>query len=99
MQPVQSDVFSFLFLQEVKKPTKQPKNYMKVIIFLLTVSSEPSVNLCQGSNGLGSKGVLFVFQVVAFFFFCLIKNWKISHHNIVSLHNNFVFLDLVLQVV
>lgn len=48
LQPVLSDVFPFLVLQEVKKKqnAKQPKNYIKVIIFLLAVNTEPQVNLC-----------------------------------------------------
>lgn len=108
-QPVQSDVFPFLFLQEVKKTTK-PKTHIKIIIFLLTVNTEPQVNLCQGFNGLREPREFYLCFRFSFFlwgpyYFYLqrigvFKCWrKTSLHNVVDLQDNFTLFDLVLQTV
>lgn len=71
LQPVQSDVFPFPFLQEAKKTAKQPKNYIKVIIFLLSVNK---VKLCQGSDGLGNKGTREFYLCFSFFLFFFLSS-------------------------
>lgn len=67
LQPMHSDVFSLPVPSRSEKNPKQLKNYIKVIIFLLAVNTEPQVSLCQGSNGLGNQESFIC--VSGFFFF------------------------------